>query len=85
MHYCLRRTFGVVLAAAAVTAAALASTPQPSPQAAGAQELCEQLRLILEATVASKMQGDYRSGKRISMRKAREMQPRCSRDAAEMR
>jgi midasin len=34
-----------------------------------AQELCEQLRLILEATVASKMQGDYRTGKRISMRK----------------
>ena len=34
-----------------------------------AQELCEQLRLILEATVASKMEGDYRSGKRISMRK----------------
>jgi len=34
-----------------------------------AQELCEQLRLILEATVASKLQGDYRTGKRISMRK----------------
>lgn len=34
-----------------------------------AQELSEQLRLILEATVASKLQGDYRSGKRISMRK----------------
>ena len=33
------------------------------------QELCEQLRLILEATVASKLQGDYRTGKRISMRK----------------
>jgi len=33
------------------------------------QELCEQLRLILEASVASKMQGDYRTGKRISMRK----------------
>ena len=36
-----------------------------------AQELCEQLRLILEATVASKLQGDYRTGKRISMRKVR--------------
>jgi len=34
-----------------------------------AQELTEQLRLILEATVASKLQGDYRTGKRISMRK----------------
>ncbi|KAL3912470.1 MAG: hypothetical protein SGPRY_008330, partial [Prymnesium sp.] len=34
-----------------------------------AQELSEQLRLILEATVASKLQGDYRTGKRISMRK----------------
>lgn len=33
------------------------------------QELSEQLRLILEATVASKLQGDYRTGKRISMRK----------------
>ena len=34
-----------------------------------AQELTEQLRLILEATIASKLQGDYRTGKRISMRK----------------
>ena len=34
-----------------------------------AQELCEQLRLILEATVKSRLQGDYRTGKRISMRK----------------
>jgi len=33
------------------------------------QELCEQLRLILEPTVASKLEGDYRTGKRISMRK----------------
>ena len=33
------------------------------------QELSEQLRLILEATVASKLQGDYRTGKRIAMRK----------------
>jgi len=33
------------------------------------QDLCEQLRLILEATVASKLQGDYRTGKRILMRK----------------
>lgn len=31
--------------------------------------LCEQLRLVLEPTVASRLQGDYRSGKRINMRK----------------
>ena len=35
-----------------------------------AQELTEQLRLILEATIASKLQGDYRTGKRISMRRS---------------
>lgn len=34
-----------------------------------AQELCEQLRLVLEPTLASKLQGDYRTGKRIAMRK----------------
>jgi midasin len=34
-----------------------------------AAELCEQLRLILEPTIMSKLQGDYRSGKRINMRK----------------
>jgi len=33
------------------------------------QELCEQLRLILEPTLASKMRGDYRTGKRINMKK----------------
>lgn len=32
-------------------------------------ELCEQLRLILESTVASKMKGDFRTGKRLNMRK----------------
>ena len=31
--------------------------------------LCEQLRLVLEPTLASRLQGDYRTGKRISMRK----------------
>merc|ERR1711988_1860531 len=31
--------------------------------------LCEQLRLILEASQASKMKGDYRTGKRLNMRK----------------
>jgi midasin len=37
--------------------------------AASSQQLCEQLRLILEPTLASKMQGDYQTGKRINMRK----------------
>ncbi|GJP54985.1 hypothetical protein CLOM_g13979 [Closterium sp. NIES-68] len=34
-----------------------------------AQELAEQLRLILEPSMATKLQGDYRSGKRINMKK----------------
>lgn len=34
-----------------------------------ASELTEQLRLILEPTLASRLAGDYRTGKRISMRK----------------
>ncbi|KAL2649174.1 hypothetical protein R1flu_017302 [Riccia fluitans] len=33
------------------------------------QELAEQLRLILEPTLATKLQGDYKSGKRINMKK----------------
>uniref|UniRef100_M8BCY6 Midasin n=1 Tax=Aegilops tauschii TaxID=37682 RepID=M8BCY6_AEGTA len=33
------------------------------------QELAEQLRLVMEPTLASKLQGDYRTGKRINMRK----------------
>ena len=32
-------------------------------------ELTEQLRLILEPTQASRMAGDYRTGKRINMKK----------------
>lgn len=31
--------------------------------------LCEQLRLVLEPTLASRLQGDYRTGKRINMRR----------------
>lgn len=31
--------------------------------------LCEQLRLILEPTLASKLKGDYRTGKRLNMRR----------------
>ncbi|KAJ1295332.1 hypothetical protein BS78_01G216000 [Paspalum vaginatum] len=33
------------------------------------QELTEQLRLVMEPTLASKLQGDYRTGKRINMKK----------------
>ncbi|CAA6669952.1 unnamed protein product [Spirodela intermedia] len=33
------------------------------------QELCEQLRLVMEPTLASKLQGDYKTGKRINMKK----------------
>jgi midasin len=33
------------------------------------QRLCEQLRLILEPTMATKLKGDFRTGKRINMRK----------------
>jgi len=34
-----------------------------------AQDLCEQLRLILEPTLAAKLQGDFKTGKRINMKK----------------
>jgi midasin len=34
-----------------------------------AQRLCEQLRLVLEPQVATKLKGDYRAGKRINMRR----------------
>ena len=34
-----------------------------------ALSLCEQLRLILEPTLKTKLQGDYRTGKRLNMRK----------------
>lgn len=33
------------------------------------QELAEHLRLVMEPTLASKLQGDYRTGKRINMKK----------------
>jgi midasin len=32
-------------------------------------QLCEQLRLILEPTIASRLRGDYRTGKRLNMRR----------------
>lgn len=35
------------------------------------QELTEQLRLVLEPTLASKLQGDYKTGKRINMKKVK--------------
>uniref|UniRef100_UPI00358FB529 midasin n=1 Tax=Myxine glutinosa TaxID=7769 RepID=UPI00358FB529 len=34
-----------------------------------AQHLCEQLRLVLEPTQAAELRGDYRTGKRLNMRK----------------
>ncbi|XP_061423759.1 LOW QUALITY PROTEIN: midasin [Lethenteron reissneri] len=34
-----------------------------------AQQLCEHLRLILEPTQAAKLRGDFRTGKRLNMRK----------------
>lgn len=34
-----------------------------------ASSLCEQLRVVLEPTLKARMQGDYKTGKRISMRK----------------
>eukprot|EP00002_Diphylleia_rotans_P015670 TRINITY_DN3035_c0_g2_i1.p1 TRINITY_DN3035_c0_g2~~TRINITY_DN3035_c0_g2_i1.p1 ORF type:complete len:5322 (+),score=1048.10 TRINITY_DN3035_c0_g2_i1:101-16066(+) len=34
-----------------------------------AQDLCEKLRLILEPTLSTKLKGDYKSGKRINMKK----------------
>ncbi|GAA54864.1 midasin [Clonorchis sinensis] len=41
-----------------------------SARSAGlARQLCESLRLVLEPTKAARMRGDYRTGKRINMRK----------------
>ncbi|KAI6241257.1 Midasin [Aphelenchoides fujianensis] len=37
--------------------------------AAEATELAENLRIIIEPTIASKLQGDYRTGKRLNMRR----------------
>ena len=34
-----------------------------------AQELTEQLRIVLEPTLATKLKGDYRTGKRLNMKK----------------
>lgn len=33
------------------------------------QDLCEQLRLVLEPTQAARLRGDYKTGKRLNMRK----------------
>ena len=35
----------------------------------GAQTLAEQLRLIIEPTKRSRLRGDYKSGKRLNMRR----------------
>ncbi|CAI5721444.1 unnamed protein product [Hyaloperonospora brassicae] len=37
--------------------------------AGASQRLCEQLRLVLEPMLRAKLEGDYRTGKRINMRK----------------
>lgn len=37
------------------------------------QELAEQLRLIMEPNMASKLEGDYKTGKRINMKKVNEI------------
>jgi midasin len=34
-----------------------------------AHDLCEQLRLVLEPTLATRLKGDYRTGKRLNMKK----------------
>ena len=35
----------------------------------GARQLCEQLRLVLEPTLATKLRGDFKSGKRINLKR----------------
>lgn len=40
-----------------------------SEMMSSARELCEQLRLILEPTKCTRLKGDYRTGRRINMRK----------------
>jgi midasin (ATPase involved in ribosome maturation) len=42
-----------------------------SESSVASRELCEALRLILEPTLASRMHGDFKTGKRINMRKVR--------------
>lgn len=39
--------------------------------AALSRHLCESLRLVLDFTKVAKLKGDFRTGKRINMRKAR--------------
>jgi AAA ATPase containing von Willebrand factor type A (vWA) domain len=39
-----------------------------------ARDLSEQLRLVLEPTRASRLRGDYRTGRRINMRKVNQLQ-----------
>jgi midasin len=46
-----------------------------SQGAVASRELCEALRLILEPTLASKMHGDFKTGKRINMRKVTSPHP----------
>lgn len=41
-----------------------------------AAQLCEQLRLILEPTLTDRLEGDFKTGKRINMKKV-DPKPRC--------
>lgn len=52
-----------------------------------ARELAEALRLVLEPTHATRLRGDYRTGKRLNMRKARGRtpQPPCPAQPARAR
>ena len=50
----------------------------PATTAGLVGELAEQLRLILEPTLARRLAGDYRSGKRITMKKVRGGGRRCA-------
>ncbi|XP_076466261.1 midasin-like [Babylonia areolata] len=53
----------------AVAAAAQAWQSYETLTSSLSQDLCEQLRLILEPSQATKLKGDYRTGKRLNMRK----------------
>lgn len=45
--------------------------PLEAETAGNAAALCEQLRMVLEPTLRGRLQGDFKTGKRINLRKAR--------------
>ncbi len=53
----------------ALSAAAVDWSACVSRSAMMSVQLCEALRLVLEPTRASRMKGDFRTGKRLNMRK----------------